>query len=421
MEHMKKPVVIGAAVLAVLICIGVYAYASSKKSAITTNEPSSVQMQEAWIEVGKSPVLLVKGSEKTQVTSGETVGPGTTIETGSSGAAVIHFPDGSVARMDSSTTITLSAISFNPDNDSLIVSLGVTVGRIWSKVIGLATPESSWEVKTSNAVATVRGTAFGVIYKPGTSWILDSEHTVAAAPISPKNKQTISVAEVTLKENTMIEITATDAANAATAVSSSTMASKITPFTAQFKADAWVRSQQSADAAFNARIDALKAQGLTGAQLRDALREADVNLKNTLLQNPTIQTTITPPATPEAGAQTQTSGSAQTSASSGSISLTASNTVISTSRTVGDLVEQDTVKFTATSGGKDVTSLVIWSVVGPIGAITRTGLFTALLAPEIAEYGEGSGTVTATLPNGEVVKSASIHVNAAVSDFIREG
>ena len=51
------------------------------------------------------------------------------------------------------------------------------VGQAWSKIISLATPDSVWEVRTSTAVATVRGTAFGM----GTDGnpVIGSENKVA--------------------------------------------------------------------------------------------------------------------------------------------------------------------------------------------------------------------------------------------------
>ena len=78
------------------------------------------------------------------------------------------------------------------------------------------------------------------------------------------------------------------------------------------------------------------------------------------------------------------------------------------------LVEGDTVQFRAMSGTQDMTSEVSWKVVGPIGSITSTGLFTALLGSEVSELGLSVGYVSMTLRDGSVVKGPFMYVKAKV-------
>lgn len=399
----KSTILIIIAVVAVLV--GGYLFATHQRGAVAGTEGTS-EIQNAWVEVTSDPVYVDTAGEKSPLKSGDSVGVGATIETGPTGVAIIHFPDSSLARVDVNTTLTLSAISFNTDNNSLIVGIGLSIGRVWSKVIGLATPESSWEVRTSNTVATVRGTAFGVGYKKdGTSWVLGSQHTVAVAPLDPKTKQKIAHAEILLDENKLIQLTNLDAINASTAIGSSTIAGKVTPITGDFRTDAWIRADQAADQKFDAKIDALRAQGASDASVNDEIRKEDIKLQNTLKQTPVVspppevQTKATPPVTTLPVA-------------------TAKITRVSASRKLGDLAEDDTVQFRAVVGtghdAQDITDKVSWRLTGPIGSITPDGLFTAQLGSDVSEFGEGTGYVTAVLPNGDVIKSDPIHVQAKI-------
>lgn len=84
------------------------------------------------------------------------------------------------------------------------------MGRVWSKVVSFVTPESLWEVRTSNAVAVVRGTAFGVEYTSSTqkrvTRIIGNERTVAVGVLDPITKGVIKMDVGIIKPNTYTEI-----------------------------------------------------------------------------------------------------------------------------------------------------------------------------------------------------------------------
>jgi hypothetical protein len=418
---MTKPYILGGAAL-VLILLGAYWFIAKGNEPAAPADTSSTAVTSAWIEVVSTPVYAATSTIKVALRSGEEVPAGTTLETGPSGAAVIHFPDGSLAHMDSSTTLTLSSISFDESDNSLVVKIGLSIGRVWNKVVGLATPQSTWEVETSNTVATVRGTAFGVGFKGGTSWVLDSKHSVSVAPIDPKTKLKIATAEVLLKENTMIQLTTADAANASTAISSSSVAAKITPLITEFRTNAWVRAQMASDVEFEAKIKALRAKGLSDDAVRKELRNADQQLREAVRDARALPTTpVTTPAQTNEGvgatAQTNTAPAATsprtTNSPSGSGSVSTTIT-ITADKPLDTLTEGDTVQFKATlASGSDITNTLTWSVSGPVGSITQNGMFTALLGENQGEFGEGTGAVSVTLPNSEV-KSFSVRVKARV-------
>ncbi len=74
----------------------------------------------------------------------------------------IRFPDGTIMRFASKTRVKMNELTFNRKTDSKNVKVGLSVGKLWANVKKLTTSDSAVEVKTSNAVAGVRGTVYRV-------------------------------------------------------------------------------------------------------------------------------------------------------------------------------------------------------------------------------------------------------------------
>ncbi|MDA8424119.1 MAG: FecR family protein [Nitrospiraceae bacterium] len=74
----------------------------------------------------------------------------------------IRFSDGTVMRLSEKSDLKMNELSFNKQTDDKNVKVGLSVGKLWAKVKKLTTPDSSVEVRTSNAVAGVRGTVYRV-------------------------------------------------------------------------------------------------------------------------------------------------------------------------------------------------------------------------------------------------------------------
>jgi ferric-dicitrate binding protein FerR (iron transport regulator) len=74
----------------------------------------------------------------------------------------LRFPDGTVMRLSEKSHLKMSELSFNKETENKNVKVNLSVGKLWAKVKKLATPDSSVEVQTSNAVAGVRGTVYRV-------------------------------------------------------------------------------------------------------------------------------------------------------------------------------------------------------------------------------------------------------------------
>jgi prepilin-type N-terminal cleavage/methylation domain-containing protein len=96
----------------------------------------------------------------TVVRQGETIvtGPATT------GTADLYLSDGSTVRLDPGTELTLESLKSDRNDKSGTVTrilLDLKLGKIWAKVARLAA-SSEFNVRTTSAIAGVRGTEFGI-------------------------------------------------------------------------------------------------------------------------------------------------------------------------------------------------------------------------------------------------------------------
>jgi len=115
-------------------------------------EGGSARLSKIEGQVWTRPV----GSQEAPAVANSTVPLGTQVRTGADGAAEISFEDGSVLRMQKSSSILLSPSKRQKQKSSVLLFFG----RIWNKVSPSGTGETSYEVSTPNAVCGVRGTQF---------------------------------------------------------------------------------------------------------------------------------------------------------------------------------------------------------------------------------------------------------------------
>lgn len=156
---MKKTLFWWGVVVVIIILLAAWAF-----SYINDREDPDGFGSLPWIEVVADDVFVQNTTDGEAVfaQTGDELPDGAIIFTSETGAARIHFPDGSFARLDPASSLTITSVSFDPNNDELLVRMMLASGTVWSKVVSLATEDSLWEVRTSQAVAAVRGTAFGV-------------------------------------------------------------------------------------------------------------------------------------------------------------------------------------------------------------------------------------------------------------------
>ncbi|MEI6288512.1 MAG: FecR domain-containing protein [bacterium] len=234
-----------------------------------------------WIEVTSGKVtesftVGVGGQELppptvNELKTGDTLNIPLTIETNDSGTANIYWPDGSVMKLDKNSKITLETGEFDGQNNKLLVQAKLFSGRVWSKIIGLLTPDSSWQVQTSNAVATVRGTAFGMEYYNDISTIIGSEHQVSVSLIDFPTDRIISDRSTSINPGEIVAIGSADIAKIQ--ADQSIFAEMVKPITPEIPETDWIKASEEADKQLQNKIDELKNQNLSGAEFRIKLKQ----------------------------------------------------------------------------------------------------------------------------------------------------
>ncbi len=194
-------------ILIVLIIIaGFYIVQEFKNKEL---KEQGILISKPWIEVVSTYVFKKDPQTKeiiSELKSGDELNSGDFIETNENGLANIYFTDGSVIRLDKNTSLIIEESSFNPQTRSLRVKIGLKLGRVWSRVIQLITADSFWEVKTSNVVATVRGTAFVVEHQKEKSslWVMAGK--IETKALNPETKKEIEETKTIVKEDEILEI-----------------------------------------------------------------------------------------------------------------------------------------------------------------------------------------------------------------------
>jgi hypothetical protein len=332
-------------------------------------------------------VFITDSAGERPVASGEKPKPPYTLRGDATGKAVVHFDDGSELRLDSSSTLEVRDASLHTETKALLVKVKLTVGRVWSDIVALATPESAWEVETSNVVATVRGTAFGVITEAnGTTTVIGSEHTVELTLIDPETGERNTFRRTPLSEDEFIIIT-----NALAKKDSSLNLIPSKKTEKELK-DPWVLQNEKkndidmSDTDLPSRVD-------TGTGTGSALPHTST------ISNPRVdvETTSVSPTGGEAPKPVSSSRSSTESKKAASL-------VITPSLPLDEIVEDTRVPLTATLTYSDqttenVNAKVFWNVIGKIGYV-EGNVFVAKLDPSVSELGHAPGSITATWKDG---------------------
>lgn len=144
--------------------------------------PPNLSDETATLSVqGGTVQLLPSGASDWQTVASDTeVHPGDQVKTGADGSASINFFDQGETRLDVNTTITITQAQWDANQpDVFNGNVLVQTGRLWSRLFDFISPKSSFDVQTTNTVATVRGTIFSVwAAADGTSGVYVDEHAV---------------------------------------------------------------------------------------------------------------------------------------------------------------------------------------------------------------------------------------------------
>lgn len=260
----------------------------------------SAAVSKPWIEVvsASSTLFDSEGKVTRELFTGDELEPGSIIGTDKNGLANIYFPDGSVARLDSNTKMTLEIGNYDADSRTLMVRIQLASGKIWSKILKLATPGSFWEVKTSNTVAAVRGTAFGVAFQSGKTRIITAENKVAVKPLDVGTGEPILEKATLVSQGQFLEITPLLIKQIQTDKSITDLSAKVQVAPAYVLDEVWVKRAAGEDALLDSRIEQLRVQGMSddeaifeyGAQFRFESgqsildRRAELNARTEILK-----------------------------------------------------------------------------------------------------------------------------------------
>lgn len=377
------------------------------------NQSSSQEKTpKAWIDVVKPAASELKKESELEVRrllTGDELEKGAVVKTDKTGFGDIYFPGGSVLRLDSETKVTMEEESFNPQSKKLTAKIILAGGRVWSKVLELATPDSLWEVKTSNTVATVRGTAFSVEYLKGKTKITGSEGEVLVAILDPQTGKIIKDSQVIIAPDKFIEIRDEDIESIKK--NPEITADKVKDVPKEILRGNWLKRAIEADK----EIEKLLQEN--PENLDKALKEEKIE-KAAEPARTTEEQTSPKIASPSVQPETET-----TTAKPIQLLLTTENNLSQIEE--GMRIYFKAVLVMENNEKRDVTDLSAWQVLGGIGIMEKPGVFLAKLDSSIAEYGQGLGTVIAVWKDEKsgasfLAKSPVLNVKAKTEQIIEE-
>lgn len=267
-------------IIAVLVFAGVFFFTTRLKAPSSAPEEenaglsgtasTTVEMNAArpWIEVLENLVQVKTGETWEDLKTGDELENGAVVKTNDTGFAEIHMPDGSAIRLDSASQISLDVADYDENNDKLQVKIKLTAGRVWSKIIELATSDSFWEVETTNAVAAVRGTSFGMEYTDDETQVIGLENTVEVEAIDTATREHLGKAKITPDAILKIRRDVLDRVR----VNREALSAEIGVVPQTIKDKSWVVRAVKADEIIKKRIAELKARGLDNAQIKKMMR-----------------------------------------------------------------------------------------------------------------------------------------------------
>ena len=127
-----------------------------------TKDISLPELQAFVIDVkGDANIKKNNSQEWIELKKEQELFSGDEIKTGQDGEVAINFYDNSISQIGPNSQVTFDELFIDDDNYAKTkVSLKVTIGRVWSRIIKLSDKEAVFEVGSDKTVATVRGTAF---------------------------------------------------------------------------------------------------------------------------------------------------------------------------------------------------------------------------------------------------------------------
>ena len=348
------------------------------------NDPIVIDVETLpLVMVDSGTARLKKETIDRVILSGERIEVPFTLITEAGSLVRIQFPDKSEIRVRENSTLLIDAGSYVKESGELKVHVKLSIGRIWSNIIGLVTPESSWEVETSNVVATVRGTAFDVEARPdGSTLITGSEHTVELTLINPETGLRNDNQKTLLGEDEFVIIDNSDTADATAPFPEKEKQSEVPTD------DSWIKNNENQD--LEVAETGAETQDLDLDQTSPATtEEIDTESQDTPTEPNEDTRPVVVPNTLENPTQSRSASSIQKPLS---IEITSSKLLNGISE---DVPTSLTATLTFSDGTKkNVTSEATWELIGNVGRIEGSTFFPRL-GPEVSEFGRAFGSIIA--------------------------
>ncbi len=149
---------LGVFVIVTLLLVGggYFFFVAQAQSGVSS--PAALLVASNPVEVGHNDGGYISAR------SGQSLDAGTSVRTGHTGLATIQFPDGSLTRLASDTTVTIQAAQLNSAGSLKSATLQQKIGRTLSTVQKLA-GGSTYQVGGHSVSAEVRGTQFEVLVR----------------------------------------------------------------------------------------------------------------------------------------------------------------------------------------------------------------------------------------------------------------
>lgn len=392
-------------------------------------EEEKILISRPWIEIVSAQVFKKNFQTKeviNELKSGDELSVGDFIETDENGLANIYFSNGSVVRLDKNTGLLIEENNFNPQSGSLGVRIGLKVGRVWSRLAQLITADSFWEVKTSNVVATVRGTTFVVEYQEEKSSLWVAGGKVETNVIDPETKKEIEGTKTIVKEAEMVEIKKEEIKK----LKEEPKKLIVRKIPREILEQDWVKQNKEADERLSEKIERIKQE--IKQELKEELKEEKIKegirikLKEEFIKE--IKEPIEPiepikpielkseikpvePVKPLEPTELKLSELKKLDEKKLDVPIIDRPSlepkiqpqnlkiVISAEKdifTEGDIVSLKAFLIMSDDSEKDVTQECKWQVLGNIGTIEFPGSFRARLDPSVSELGEVPGKIICT-------------------------
>jgi hypothetical protein len=193
---MSKKILFGGAFVAILLITGIFIFNKRSTTSVVSSETAKINGANAKASTTITPLapdvfIQIATSSEEVIKKSVTTSSAAHIRTGKIGRALITAPEKRMT-LDSSSEITISK-----EENKKVSEIGLTAGSIWSRVEKIVEKGDYYQVKTQNAVASVRGTEFSVSFSAGTTTLLVTESVVAFTPLDssglPNESKTVLV------------------------------------------------------------------------------------------------------------------------------------------------------------------------------------------------------------------------------------